>query len=192
VDEGCDIARANGLEHLPMLLLLSAVAAWVHARSGHIEQSRNYAAEAATQLAALSGVMGFANRLRILVPTCLAEAHLALGDLDDARVLYRKAMDARVLEPHAGLVLSLVDRLGADLEVASQSRLLGEAPTVAERRVLELLQTHAPLQEIAETLFVSRNTVKSHARSIYRKLDVSSRSEAVTRARVLGLLRRGA
>jgi LuxR family maltose regulon positive regulatory protein len=192
VDEGCAIARANELEHLPMLLLLSAVAAWVHARSGHVDQSREYAAEAATQLAALNGTLGFANRLRILVPTCLAEAHLRLGDLDQARVLHRKAMDARVLEPHAELALRLVDRLGADLEDASQSRLLGEAPTVAERRVLELLPTHAPLQEIAETLFVSRNTVKSHTLSIYRKLDVSSRSDAVTKARALGLLRRGA
>jgi DNA-binding CsgD family transcriptional regulator len=97
-----------------------------------------------------------------------------------------------VLEPHADLALLLVDRLGADLENASRSRLLGEAPTVAERRVLELLPTHAPLQEIAETLFVSRNTVKSHTLSIYRKLDVSSRSEAVTKARALGLLRAGA
>jgi len=47
-------------------------------------------------------------------------------------------------------------------------------PTIAERRVLDFLPTHAPLQEIAETLFVSRNTVKSHTLSIYRKLGVSS------------------
>ena len=190
--EACSIARANDLEQLPMLVLVNVVASWVQARAGHVDQAHGYAAEAATELAALTSATGFANRLRILVPTCLAQSHLCLGELDVARVLYRTAMDARVLEPYAALALRLVDRLGAELEDASQSRLVGEAPTVAERRVLELLPTHAPPQEIAETLFVSRNTVKSHTLSIYRKLDVSSRSDAVTKARALGLLRRGA
>jgi LuxR family maltose regulon positive regulatory protein len=192
VVEACSIARANHLERLPMLVLVNAVASWVEARAGHVDQAHGYAAEAATALAALNGATGFLNRLRILVPTCLAQSHLCLGELDVARALYRTATDARVLEPHAELVLRLVDHLGAELAQASQSRLIGEAPTVAERRVLELLPTHAPLQEIAETLFVSRNTVKSHTLSIYRKLDVSSRSDAVTKARSLGLLRRGA
>jgi LuxR family transcriptional regulator, maltose regulon positive regulatory protein len=190
--EACSIARANDLERLPMLVLVNAVAAWVHARAGHLEQAHCHAAEAGAELAALNAAPGFVNRLRILVPTCLAQSHLCLGELDVARVLYRTAMEARALEPSAALVLRLVDRLGAELEEAGQSRLIGEAPTVAERRVLELLPTHAPLQEIAETLFVSRNTVKSHTLSIYRKLDVSSRSDAVTKARALGLLRRGA
>jgi LuxR family maltose regulon positive regulatory protein len=189
--QACAIARENDLERLPMLVLVSAVAAWVHARAGHVGQAEAYASEAATRLESLNGANGFSSRLRILVPTCLAEARLGLGDLDDARHLHRRALDACVLEPRAQLVLRLVDRLGARLEDASQSRLTGEAPTIAERRVLELLPTHAPLQEIAETLFVSRNTVKSHTLSIYRKLDVSSRSDAVTKARALGLLRRG-
>jgi LuxR family maltose regulon positive regulatory protein len=44
------------------------------------------------------------------------------------------------------------------------------------------------MSEIAEHLFVSRNTVKSQAIAIYRKLAVSSRGGAVARARELGLL----
>jgi len=189
--QACSIAREHDLERLPMLVLVSAVAAWVHARAGHVGQAEAYASEASTRLDALMGAVGFSSRLRILVPTCLAEARLGLGELDSARLLHRQALDACVLEPHAQLVLRLVDRCGTRLEDASRSRLTGEAPTIAERRVLELLPTHAPLQEIAETLFVSRNTVKSHTLSIYRKLDVSSRSDAVTKARALGLLRRG-
>jgi LuxR family maltose regulon positive regulatory protein len=187
--QACSTARANDLERLPMLVLVNAVASWVEARAGHVDRAHGYAAEAATELAALSGATGFVSQLRVLVPTCLAQSHLCLGELDVARVLFRAASDARVLEPDAALALSLVDRLGAELEDASQSRLIGETPTVAERRVLELLPTHAPLQEIAETLFISRNTVKSHTLSIYRKLAVSSRSDAVTKARALGLLR---
>jgi LuxR family transcriptional regulator, maltose regulon positive regulatory protein len=51
-----------------------------------------------------------------------------------------------------------------------------------------LLATHLSVPEIAEEMFVSRNTVKSHTSSIYGKLGTSSRSQAVSRLRELGLL----
>jgi LuxR family maltose regulon positive regulatory protein len=60
--------------------------------------------------------------------------------------------------------------------------------TAAELRLLPLLSTHLSLPEIAQELFLSRNTIKSEANSIYRKLGVSSRSQAVSRSRELGLL----
>jgi LuxR family transcriptional regulator, maltose regulon positive regulatory protein len=50
-----------------------------------------------------------------------------------------------------------------------------------------LLSTHLSLGEISERLYVSRNTVKTHTISLYRKLGVSSRSAAVARIRELGL-----
>ena len=62
------------------------------------------------------------------------------------------------------------------------------ALTAAELRLLPLLSTHLSFPEIGDELFLSRNTVKTQAVSIYRKLDVSSRSQAVTRARAVGLL----
>ena len=58
----------------------------------------------------------------------------------------------------------------------------------AELRLLHFLPTHLSFREIAEELFVSANTVKTQARSIYRKLGVSSRAEAVACARTAGLL----
>jgi LuxR family maltose regulon positive regulatory protein len=54
--------------------------------------------------------------------------------------------------------------------------------------VLRLLPGELSQREIGDALFVSLNTVKSHARSIYRKLNVDTRDEAVARARTLGLL----
>ena len=54
--------------------------------------------------------------------------------------------------------------------------------TPAELRLLPLLTTHLSFREIADRLFVSRNTVKTQAISVYRKLGASSRSEAVDRA----------
>jgi len=57
-----------------------------------------------------------------------------------------------------------------------------------ELEVLQLLTTHLTHTEIAEALIVSANTVRSHVKSIYNKLDVHRRMEAVERARELGLL----
>ena len=62
-----------------------------------------------------------------------------------------------------------------------------EPLTAAELRVLKLLPTSSYAQ-IAATLYVSRNTVKTHLRSIYQKLEVASRSQALQRAADLRLL----
>jgi LuxR family transcriptional regulator, maltose regulon positive regulatory protein len=53
-----------------------------------------------------------------------------------------------------------------------------------------MLSTHLSFPEIAAEMFLSRNTIKSEAFSIYRKLGVASRSQAVARSRDLGLLER--
>jgi LuxR family maltose regulon positive regulatory protein len=60
--------------------------------------------------------------------------------------------------------------------------------TIAELRLLPLLTTHLTFREIGERLFVSQNTIKTQAISIYRKLDSASRSEAIERAVAVGLL----
>ena len=60
--------------------------------------------------------------------------------------------------------------------------------TGAELRLLPYLATHLMFPEIASRLFITRNTVKTEAVAIYRKLGVSSRSEAIERAVEVGLL----
>ena len=54
--------------------------------------------------------------------------------------------------------------------------------------MLRLLPTNLSLAEVASQLYVSRNTVKTHVASIYRKLDADKRGEAVEHARAAGLL----
>ena len=70
---------------------------------------------------------------------------------------------------------------------AHSGRALAEPLTAAEQRILTLLPT-STYPQIAGTLFISRNTVKTHLRSIYQKLGVASRSGALERAVDLRLL----
>ena len=57
-----------------------------------------------------------------------------------------------------------------------------------EAEVLRLMAEELSNQEIADHLYVSLNTVKTHAKNIYLKLDVNSRIKAIAKARELGLL----
>jgi LuxR family maltose regulon positive regulatory protein len=58
----------------------------------------------------------------------------------------------------------------------------------AELVVLDLLTTDLSQRGIGRQLFLSVNTIKTHTRSIYRKLDVASRQDAVVRGEALGLI----
>jgi DNA-binding CsgD family transcriptional regulator len=60
--------------------------------------------------------------------------------------------------------------------------------TAGETRVLRYLPSHLSAPEIADELYLSSNTVRTHLRHLYRKLDVHSRSQAIARTRALGLL----
>lgn len=62
-----------------------------------------------------------------------------------------------------------------------------EPLTRREKVVLARLSEHTTLEELAAELFVSRNTVKSQVRSVYRKIGVSTRAEAVAWAEAAGL-----
>ena len=99
----------------------------------------------------------------------------------------------------AAAKISDAPMLGRRLEEArgeierSTARLGGAdwALTAAELRVLRHLPSHLSFREIAERLFVSPNTVKTHARAIYRKLGVSCRGEAVETAQLAGVVGSG-
>lgn len=65
--------------------------------------------------------------------------------------------------------------------------LLGEPLSTRERIVLAELAEHVTLEDIARRLFVSRNTVKTQVRSVYRKIGVSTRAEAVAWAEAAGI-----
>jgi LuxR family maltose regulon positive regulatory protein len=91
-------------------------------------------------------------------------------------------------DPFMGELIAAALEVRAMRPAAARSpRALAEPLTPAELRILKLLPTSTYLQ-MAATLYVSRNTVKTHLRSVYQKLGVASRSEAIERAVDLGLL----
>ena len=63
-----------------------------------------------------------------------------------------------------------------------------EPLTERETDVLRMLQGTLSLRDIGRELYLSPNTIKTHTRTLYRKLEVSDRQDAVSRGRELGLL----
>jgi LuxR family maltose regulon positive regulatory protein len=117
----------------------------------------------------------------------MADAHLVLGDPEAARMLLHEVEGILYRRPKLGRLVARADALRKMLS-EWPTDLRGTALSSAELRLLPYLQTHLSLKEIGERLYVSRNTVSTQTNSIYRKLAVSGRSEAVDRARELGLL----
>jgi LuxR family transcriptional regulator, maltose regulon positive regulatory protein len=119
----------------------------------------------------------------------LARVHLGLGDMAGARTLMREIDEILKRLPDLGTLVGeareLRARLSADRAPAAPG---ASSLTAAELRVLPMLVTHMSFPEIGAEMFLSPHTVKSQAMSIYRKLGASSRNQAVTRSRELGLL----
>jgi LuxR family transcriptional regulator, maltose regulon positive regulatory protein len=128
----------------------------------------------------------------------LLEQALALAEPDDAcRVFLDAGQPIRsaitVLVPptshSAGFAGRILERFDTQLPHAEAAPDQAEVLlTDSEIAVLRFLPSHLTNQEIAEALFLSINTVKTHLRSAYRKLGVASRRAAIARARRLDLL----
>jgi LuxR family maltose regulon positive regulatory protein len=119
----------------------------------------------------------------------LASVRHGHGDLPGARALVERARELveRLADP--GSLPALLKQADRDLGSVSRGQVEAATPlTKRERVVLQLLPTQLSNREIARELYVSVNTVRSQVRAIYHKLEVTSRAEAVARARHLRLL----
>ncbi len=185
VRNAVDEVVGSGLRELPHVAIVFAAQALTEARAGALAASREASNHVEYLLSTLDTVHV---RSRIHHHLILADAALVRGETDSALRLLRYAQKRLPTEPDAIVLHRWAERIAPR---CSNDHDPAVKLTPAERRVLEQLATHRTLSEIGDHLFVSRNTVKTHTVSIYRKLLVSGRSEAVTRAIELELLDTG-
>ena len=172
-----------GIDRHQTQALAIAVTALIKARRGRVNDAVAAARQAAALIAAITGMSSWYEAEARIV---LARALLQLDDLagagrwlDEAEPHVRRTVGAPVLEEMLGRAREEAAAFGGETRWPL---------TPAELRLLHQLPTHHSFREIAAQLYVSTNTVKSQARSIYRKLGVSSRAEAVAVAQAAGLI----
>lgn len=175
-------AAALGIARLQMVQGRLALLA------GDLENADRLTSRAVT----LSKVWGLPSQV-VLALTATAEVKLALGELPAARTSVAEAREVVSSEPIWPFVAQELDevdtRIGRGaMRAARPSGSPVEELTDRELTLLRMLSGTANQREIGAALYLSINTVKGYAKSLYRKLDVSTRQEAVQRAYELKLI----
>ncbi len=180
-----ELVRDRRAEMVPTIAPVLAISALVEARAGRHDVARREIDTARRDLAGLRTVAPWFN---VLARLALVRAALHVDDRVAARTLVCELEHHVRFEQRVRGAGPDVDELRA--RVDSTPDVAGATPglTEAELRVLHHLPTNLSLADIAARLHVSRNTVKSHAAAIYRKLGATSRRAAVEVARDAGLL----
>jgi LuxR family transcriptional regulator, maltose regulon positive regulatory protein len=165
--------------------LATAVAGRLAAEAGDLERAQEL-----LRRAVVLARRGAARPEEIYALAALAPIESTLGDGVSAAATLRSARAALRESPSPGTFPHLVDD--------AERRLRGRgAPhpgeqvdelSTREMSVLRLLGSELSMSQIGDELYISRNTVKTHVRGIYRKLDADTRAAAVARARELRLL----
>ena len=183
--ESRDILAGAHHEELCVALHTFAVGARLAVHRGDLSRARDELVRAQVVRPLASYAMPCASVAALLE---LARAYLAISDPAGAQIVLREAEQIVRRRPALGVLTTEVLELRRRLTEAAAALVGSSALTNAELRLLPLLPTYLSFQDIADRLVVSRNTVKTHAMSIYGKLQASSRGEAVERAVELGLL----
>jgi LuxR family maltose regulon positive regulatory protein len=182
---GLAIVEGGHLEDYGPSAIVYAVAARTAAHHGDRAAARDRLARAARLRPQLTYALPFLSVQTLLE---LARTYMALADVPGARVVLREARDIMRVRPDLGSLPHEADDVRSMLDTLQVGAIGASSLTTAELRLVPFLSTHLSYPEIGERLHVSRHTVKSHATSVYRKIGVSSRSEAVERVQAIGLL----
>ncbi|MGZ4173068.1 MAG: LuxR C-terminal-related transcriptional regulator [Solirubrobacteraceae bacterium] len=176
----------HGLSSHAGAALVFAVSAAAAVHEGRIDEAK---ADVSRCLALIAGLPEFVAWYGAEVRILLARVSLTLGDVAGARELLAEASRLARRTTEVVVFERWFDDAWDRFDARAETALIGVASlTTAELRVLRFLPTHYSFQEIAGRLHVSANTVKTHVHAVYRKLDASSRSEAVAHATAAGLL----
>jgi LuxR family maltose regulon positive regulatory protein len=177
-------AEAQGVSFEPLSGIVYLALGRALARQGEL-------AEAEVQLGRALELFEVDSMLvhRALALLVLASVRHGRGDLPGARTLADQARELVEQSMDPGVLPAVLRQAEEALGSRPRRPVQMAAPlTERELAVLRLLPTRLSTREIGRELSVSVNTVRSHIQAIYRKLQVNSRAEAVTKARHLGLL----
>jgi LuxR family transcriptional regulator, maltose regulon positive regulatory protein len=176
----------ESLDEYWMGSLATAVAGQLAADTGNLETATQRL-ERATVLAR----RGAARPEEIYALAGLVPVQATRGDTDAAAATLREARAALRDSPSPGIFGHLLQDVERRLRGKAAQGVPAAEPddlSAREMSVLRLLSSELSVAEIGEQLYISRNTVKTHLRGIYRKLDADTRLAAVTRAKERGLL----
>ena len=179
------IVQAGHFDDYWSSALVYAWAARAALHQGNSSQGRFYLGRASRLRPLLSYMLPVVSVQALLE---MAHSYITFADRAGAAAVLTQARGILQQRPDLGLLPAQADQLEARL-ASIEARAAGpSALTAAELRLLPLLSTHLPVPEIAAELFLSPHTIKSEMKSIYRKLGATTRTQAVTRSRELGLL----
>ena len=173
------------LEGYPTSALAFLAAGRVALQGGDVATARTLVAQASVLRVGLTYVIPY---LAVQVRLELARAYLEVADAAGARQVLREVRDVLQVRPDLGTLSAQADAVRDKLAAMGPGTMGASSLTPAELRLLPMLPTHLTFREMGERLHVSRHTVKTQAMSVYRKLGVSSRSEAIERVHEVGLL----
>jgi LuxR family transcriptional regulator, maltose regulon positive regulatory protein len=184
--EACEVMEDTELKNYSTSALALAASARAMLRHGTWEKARQQLTLAENLLPRLTYALPW---LAVQVRLEVGYACVTIRDRKGAERMLEEARTILGVKPKLGMLSAGIDALADEVEDMPGDTPTGHsALTAAELRLLPLLSTHLSFREIGERLFVSRNTIKTQAISVYRKLGVSSRSEAIARASELGLV----
>lgn len=182
-----DQVERCGLSTLGAMSLVYAVLAKVLVRQGRIEDSMRTLTQATKLSEGMEDFIGWYEAELIL--TC-CRTMIRTGQFESAAALVGRAEEVVSRMKDSPRLVRWLDEVKSNIEQPRNSLAEQLNLTKAELRTLQFLPSHHSFRSMGEQLFLSQNTVKTQASSLYRKLGVNSRAEAVMEGRRLGLLDR--
>jgi LuxR family maltose regulon positive regulatory protein len=191
-DRAADLTRRARAVMLDANLGGQAVSVLVHAMSARMAVHHGATAQARSDLASAERVRGSLTHAlpwaALRARLDMAAALLSLSDVAGARLQLIEIREIEWMRPGLGALEAEGSGLAQQVDAIRETNLSAFMLTMAELRLLPLLATHLTFREIGDRLYLSTSTIKTEAKSIYRKLNVASRSGAVRCAAEIGLL----
>ena len=183
IRDAVELATRSGVADLPWFGRYQVLDGMIHARTGHHQEADRLMSEGLQRIRGAWEPLHVADALLEL-----AAVRQTLGRPGEGRAMIEEARAIIDACPDPGMLGERLQHAARALVPAHRRANQDTGLTKRELDVLKVLAAGATERQAAATLFVSPSTIHSHTKSIYLKLGTSSRSEALSRARELGII----